>query len=501
MTAVAEVSPRWPTSMWVVVGGTMLLGGLAAAAGLSALPSWDAKDVTVCLGLAAAVAVGESFHIQLPYRRESTSYAVNDALWTGALFLVAPQTLMLAVALGVLVGQSLQPDWSRVKVAFNAAQFLLGITVAVLVFEALGAPAVTDPTGWLAAAAAMAAFQAVNTVLVGAVIALSEGQPFRHAALASTSALHWLGNIALGMLGALLWTVEPWALLLLLVPVVLTFLAYRGWLHSLQERDAMREMAATADAMSRSGDFTARVPVPPTHAAAGQLATTLNLMLDRLDGAFQRERRFIRETSHELRTPITIVRGHLEVLGPDPSPGEVAETAELVLDELVRMARLVDEMSLLSRLEDPSTLRPSDVQVDRLVADVAVKAAPLLDVPLQLSQAGTGGTLRADPQRLTQALINLLANAARHTPPGTGIALSVVPEVSTWRFQVADEGPGIASADADTVFLPFRTGRGPSAGSGLGLAIVAGVARAHGGTVGVSSSPDGGSSFWLRVPR
>jgi two-component system OmpR family sensor kinase len=220
-------------------------------------------------------------------------------------------------------------------------------------------------------------------------------------------------------------------------------------------------------------------------------------MLHRLEAAFRRERHFIRETSHELRTPITICLGHLEVLGPDPGPAEVAEVIAVITDELERMSRTVRELSDLVRIEDPASLRLVDVPMPRFVEQVATKAAPLLDGRLRVVPP-PAAQLQIDPQRLTQALMNLLENAVLHTLPGTPVELRVVGREGGWRFEVSDRGGGVAPALEEAMFLPFVTTRERS--SGLGLAILASIARAHGGTAGVENHPGVGATFWLEVP-
>ncbi len=490
----------WSTSARALIVGVIVAGLAATMARVPQIQAWTGKELGLFAGLALAIAVGEFFQFELPYRTEKTAYVVTEALWTAALFLVSPSVLVAALLVGVAVGQVAQKD-SPIKIAFNAGQVILAISVALLVYQTFGAPAVTEPQGWLAAAAAMAAYQAVNNVLVDAVISAIEHQPFWQVVFVTTGILHWVGNLAIGILVALLWVTLPQALPLLAVPLVLTFLAYRGWLRSIEERDAMHEMARTAEDISRSGDVTTRLNLPPAQDDARALATRLNVMLGRLDAAFQRERLFIRETSHELRTPITICRGHLELLDPVPTAAELQDTVELVIDELDRMARIVEDMNTLARMEDPASLRREDVDVDVLIADVAAKAATLTDGRLQVTSAPAAGRLRADPQRLTQALINLLKNAAQHTPSDAKIELLVSAVDDRWRFEVTDHGDGVPKAEEESVFLPFCTGGSRAAGNGLGLAIVSGIARAHGGTTGLDNRPSSGATFWLEVPR
>jgi signal transduction histidine kinase len=474
-------------------------GAGVAAVWLAAVGGWSVDDVLGCAAIAAATAVAERFPLELHYRNTRDVYSLAAAIWTGALLLVEPSVLAVAVGAGVLVGQALQRR-PRVKVAFNVGQFTLAITAALTVFEALGSPSAGEPTSWLAAAAAMGTFQAVNTVLVGRIIASAEGRPVREVMLPATSLIQFLGNVAVGVLGALVWIAEPLGLPLLLIPLGLTYLAHREWIQTLQERDRMAQMGHEADAIARSADLSKRISEDGRTDAVGQLGATFNRMLAALEASFRRERTFIRESSHELRTPITICRGHLEVLTPQPAPDELLETIAVVLDELDRMTRIADDMSDLAYMEDPASLRPGDVQLERLLSDVALKASPLLNGRLEVDPAPANGPLRADTQRLVQALINLIKNAREHTRPGTPIALRAVSDGDAWRFEVADGGEGLDAADEERVFQPFYK-RPDSAGSGLGLAIVSGIARAHGGAAGLDNRPGDGATFWIRIPR
>ncbi len=478
----------------------VVAGAAALAARAADVAAWTGGDVATAGLVTAALVASEALRIDLRLRRVLTEFAVDDAVWAAALLLAEPSVLVVAAAASTALAQAARRV-APVKVAFNAGQTVLAVTVAEVVFIALGSPPATAPAGWLAVAAAMAALWALNTLIMGALTALLERRPMTHTALVPTGALLWTGNVAIGALGALVIETEPLALPLLLVPAAMTFVSYRRWLAAVQERDWMRQMAEDAEAMSGRGDLGARVVQPEGTTGAAVLARTLNALLTRVEAAFRRERRFIRETSHELLTPITIVRGHLEVMDAEPSPLELRETLAVVLDELDRMARIVEDMSTLARMEDPMALRREQVPVERLVIDVAVKATPLLAERLEVAIAdGAAATgVRADRQRLTQALINLLTNARDHTPAGTPVVLRVLRCDDGFRFEVADHGGGLAAGEEDRVFEPFHAGA-RSDGSGLGLAIVAGIARAHGGAAGVDNRPGAGATFWVRVP-
>jgi two-component system, OmpR family, sensor kinase len=262
----------------------------------------------------------------------------------------------------------------------------------------------------------------------------------------------------------------------------------------------MARMGQAAEVIATSGDLGKRITGIERSDAAGRLASSLNDMLARLEASFVRERTFIRESSHELRTPITICRGYLELLPPDPTPRELLETVDVVRDELDRMTRIVDDMCDLAYMEDPASLRRGEVELGHFLGEVAGKARPLLDGRLVVEPADAGASLRADVQRLMQALINLIKNARDHTPAEKPIRLRVVGEPAAWRFEVADEGGGLPTDAERHVFEPFYKGE-ESGGSGLGLAIVSGIARAHGGAAGVDNRRGSGATFWVRIPR
>ena len=238
----------------------------------------------------------------------------------------------------------------------------------------------------------------------------------------------------------------------------------------------------------------------------------------RTEAALQREREhrerqrqvdamqttFLRAASHELRTPITVSRGHLDVLDASADPREIAETVHLVVDELARMGRLVDDITTLTRLEDPAALRIETFGAGELLREVAAKAEPLLDGRLSLDH-GSDDRIRGDRQRLTQALLGLLSNAALHAGPDAKVVLRSRPSPEGWRFEVADDGAGLGSVDRASLFQPFVHGPG-STGTGLGLALVQAIARAHGGEAGVADPQDRsgggpGATFWIEIRR
>jgi two-component system, OmpR family, sensor kinase len=261
----------------------------------------------------------------------------------------------------------------------------------------------------------------------------------------------------------------------------------------------LRELSDTAQAITES-DLTRRISVEGDDEIA-ELARTFNGMLDRLQDAFASQRAFVSDAGHELRTPITIVRGHLELLGDDPV--ERQETLDLVTDELDRMSRFVDELVLLARVERPDFLRLERVELGELMPELFAKTSALAERDWRLDDGRARGTLSADRQRLTQAVVNLAENAARHTGEQATITLGAALARGEARLWVDDTGPGVPVDEQERIFERFSRGPGggrDSSGSGLGLTIVRAIAEAHGGRVDLDSRPGSGARFTIVIP-
>jgi signal transduction histidine kinase len=260
----------------------------------------------------------------------------------------------------------------------------------------------------------------------------------------------------------------------------------------------LRTLRTTAQSITDT-DLTRRLDVHGDDEIA-ELGRTFNAMLDRLEGAFAAQRAFVSDAGHELRTPITIVRGHLELLGDDPSERE--ETVALVTDELDRMARIVDDLLLLAKAEQPDFLQPGPLDLDVLTDELFAKAQALAERDWKLTGNGAGRVV-ADRQRLTQAVMQLAQNAADHTTPGSEISLGSAVANGRARLWVRDSGSGIPDQDHQRIFQRFaRTGNGKrsSGGAGLGLSIVRAIAEAHHGTVELRSRPGAGATFTVVIP-
>jgi two-component system OmpR family sensor kinase len=269
-----------------------------------------------------------------------------------------------------------------------------------------------------------------------------------------------------------------------------------AWRLASKVADPVTDLTRTARSISET-DLSRRIPVRGRDEVA-QLATTFNEMLERLERAFGSQRQFLDDAGHELRTPLTIVRGHLELLEDDPN--ERRETLDLVLDELDRMRRIVNDLLLLAKREQPDFVDLTTVEVGALTEELHAKVAALAPGRWELKRRGRGVVV-ADRQRLTQAVVQLAQNAVRYGGDGP-IALGSAVADGEARFWVRDHGPGIPPEQQEQVFERFRRGQGRhrSEAAGLGLAIVKAIAEAHHGRVEVRSDLGSGSTFTLVIP-
>jgi two-component system, OmpR family, sensor kinase len=279
----------------------------------------------------------------------------------------------------------------------------------------------------------------------------------------------------------------------------LAVIALAGWLAAGRLLRPIRDVRQTAQQISQT-DLVRRIRVQGNDDVSS-LASTFNAMLDRLEDAFATQRRFLDEAGHELRTPITIVRGHLELLNTADAE-ETTEVRDLVLDELDRMSRSVEDLIMLAKAERPDFLLTDLVHIGTLTDVVLDKARALGDRSWRIDQRADAWAV-ADGQRLTQALVQLAENAVKFTRPSDQVVIGSSADGQIVRLWVRDSGPGIAPDDTERIFERFQRGRSAirADGSGLGLAIVRAIAEAHGGSVEVETGPGRGATFLLRIPQ
>jgi two-component system OmpR family sensor kinase len=278
---------------------------------------------------------------------------------------------------------------------------------------------------------------------------------------------------------------------------VLVLASLLAWVVAGRVLAPLRLLRDTARSIGES-DLSQRIPVRGDDELA-DLARTFNEMLDRLEEAFASQKAFISDAGHELRTPITIIRGHLELMGDDPD--ERGETLELVEDELDRMGRLVNDLLLLAKASRPDFLEPQTIDLDELTRELFAKASALAPRDWRLASVASGRIV-ADRQRLTQALMNLSQNAVAHTDEGDAVELGSRLSDGQVRLWVRDTGRGVPEHEQGRIFERFvrLNGSRQPEGAGLGLAITQAVAEAHGGRVELESRPGEGARFTVVIP-
>jgi len=292
--------------------------------------------------------------------------------------------------------------------------------------------------------------------------------------------------------------------------VMLTVLTLSAALGVMVVRVGLRpltEVEQTAEEIIAGQDLSRRVPtLAAPNTEMGRLSRTLNTMLAAIDGSVTRLRRFVSDASHELRTPVTGIRGLAELYrqGAVTDPDEVAALIGRIELEATRMGLLVEDLLLLARLDEERPLRCEHVDLVPIAAD-AIEGKP---VGLEIL-GDEDPVVIGDEDRLRQVVTNLVNNALTHTPEGTPILVRVGVRDGKALLEVVDNGPGIDAGHADRVFERFYRvdparardhSRSPATGSGLGLSIVKALVHAHGGTVAHSPTGGGGATFRVNLP-
>ena len=302
------------------------------------------------------------------------------------------------------------------------------------------------------------------------------------------------------------------------------------WLVRLSIRP-LRLVEVTAEKIA-AGDLSRRVPDRGTRTEIGRLGTAVNGMLARIETALGHQaaseaaarasasqlRRFAADASHELRTPITTIRGYAEMYRQQRATMPGAEADRLVgriEDQARRMGGLVDDLLLLAHLDQRRPLQRDPVDLTSLAADVVLDTEALrTDHPVELvgTESGTesGGavTVTGDAERLRQVVTNLVGNAIKHTPAGTPVTVAIGPAIVDGRrvavLEVRDSGPGMSAEQAAHAFERFYradpTRAAIGGGAGLGLAIVAAIVAAHDGTVDLATAPGAGTRIRVTLP-
>ncbi|MFC6324951.1 sensor histidine kinase [Microbacterium koreense] len=279
--------------------------------------------------------------------------------------------------------------------------------------------------------------------------------------------------------------------------LVLVVAGIVGWFVTGRLLSPIRHLRDTADSITLT-DLSPRLPAEGNDEIA-DLSRTVNSMLDRLEASVDVQRQLLDDVRHELKTPITIVRGHLELMDPRDAT-DVEFARDLGITELDRMTRLVEDIDLLASVEggsfatDPIDLAALTARVGELVAVIPGHAWHV--------ERAASGRFSGDQDRLLQAWLQLADNAAKYTPEGSPIELGSDHDGDGIRLWVRDHGAGIPPSARRTIFRRFDRAHGKRTvgGSGLGLAIVEAIAKAHGGHCAVTDSSGGGATFTIHLP-
>jgi signal transduction histidine kinase len=291
-------------------------------------------------------------------------------------------------------------------------------------------------------------------------------------------------------------------LLLVGLPVLVVLVGAITWRVVGRSLAPVEEIRAAADAVS-AADLGRRVPEPDSDDEIARLAETMNRMLDRLEQSHDRQRRFVSDASHELRSPLATIREHAEVARGHPETTSTEALAGTVLAEALRLQRLVDDLLVLARADEPGVaLRRHPVDLDDVVLDEALRLRTTTGLTVDAT-AVSAGAVSGDADALRRVVRNLVDNAARHA--ASHVRLSLAELDGTVSFTVEDDGPGIPAAERDRVFERFvrlddARARTDADGSGLGLAIVAELVAAHDGTVAMTTSTLGGTRVEVTLP-
>ncbi|GAB3660698.1 ATP-binding protein [Nocardioides korecus] len=292
------------------------------------------------------------------------------------------------------------------------------------------------------------------------------------------------------------------ATLLATYPLLLLVLALIAWRVVGAALRPVESLRAAADEISGAGGRE-RLPVPPSRDELRALATTLNSMLDRLTGSRERQRSFVADAAHELRSPLASMRTQLEVA---ERRGEAPEVVPDLVEEVARMSHLVEDLLVLARLDDHAGVvgpAPTSVDLADLLGGV-VSRFEHARVPVLLDAAPVAAVPLARPEHLVRAVDNLVTNAVRHATSRVTVRLEAAPGAGGVSVSVLDDGHGVPAADRDRVFERFtrldEARDRDAGGSGLGLAIARQLLEGLGGSVAVDEAPGGGAAFTVRLP-
>jgi signal transduction histidine kinase len=265
----------------------------------------------------------------------------------------------------------------------------------------------------------------------------------------------------------------------------------------------VKKVTATAQDIASSSDLSRRVNYQGPKDEVGELAATFDRMIEQLDRLLQSQRTFVADASHELRGPLTVIRGNLDLLKRNLSEEDRAESTRVLEAEMTRMTRIVNDLLVLAEVESGPLEQQQTVSLKDILLDAQDRALLLAGNRKIAIGRQEDLWVKGDGHKLDQMVNNLVTNAIKYTPDGGTITLSLYQDGDWACLEVADTGIGISAEHLPHIFDRFyRVDKAHSragGGTGLGLAIVKGIAQQHGGNVTVTSEPGKGSTFIVRL--
>ena len=294
---------------------------------------------------------------------------------------------------------------------------------------------------------------------------------------------------------------EVFTLSIGVILICLFFATFAAWIASSKVLNPLRRLSKTVASVDEA-DLKRKMSITAVNGSGevAQLSRSFNQMMNRLHNIFVSQRELLNDVGHELRTPITIVRGHLELMGSDPQEQE--ETMAIVFDELDRMNRLVNNLIVLAKAERLDFLQEETIDIADFTTEIYNKMIMLAQRDWQLDNKGLGKFV-GDRQRLTQAMLNLVENAIQHTTTGDRIILGSQTSSNSVSFWIEDSGQGFASGEGKFIFQRFARSyhsRNLYEGQGLGLSIVQAIVQAHQGQVEAQGELGKGATFTIILP-
>lgn len=276
------------------------------------------------------------------------------------------------------------------------------------------------------------------------------------------------------------------------------------WLIGISLKE-LQKLSATCQKISK-GNFTERAVVENRKDEIGQLADSFNLMIDRLENLFHSQKRFVANAAHELLTPLTGLRGSLEVLlrGAQDDRETVNRLSKGMYKEVNHLIRLCDQLLGLSRLENTAYLSKKQIVLSEFTNEFKRKAKYMIESHSLIIEEGPYIKLKVDPDLLEQILFNLLSNAVRYSPSGTTITIGwkLIPDYVELR--ITDQGEGMSKEILSHIFEPFYRGKNQKflfeKGTGLGLALTKTMIEAHRGAIRIESIPGKGTTIYFTLP-